>query len=422
MKRTCILLLLCAALAGFTMAQNGAAQHWVATWTTADLQAPVLRLPSVGQTVTPAQQALLGFNNQTIRMVVPVTLGGRRLKVHFSNVYSSTPLTIGAAHVAIHGKDSAIVAGSDHALKFGGKAGITVPAGAAALSDAIDMEVPQLGELAVSLYIPNATGTPTVHPTALQNTYISKQGDTTADAEIADAAISQSWYFVSAVDVLAPQQASAILAFGDSITDGARSSVGTRSSWPSQFARRISTNGNVAVLNQGIGGNRLMHDGTGPNALARFDQDVLAQAGVRWLVILEGINDIGRATGPTAVSADAVTAEELIAAQKQMIERAHSRGIRVVGATLTPYRGAAYFSEKGEVMREALNDWIRTGGAYDAVVDFDAATRDSKNTQMFKAEYDSGDHLHPGDAGYKAMADAVDPAIFRDKAVTASAK
>jgi len=174
------------------------------------------------------------------------------------------------------------------------------------------------------------------------------------------------------------------------------------------------------MLNQGIAGNRLLRDGAGPNALARFDEDVLAPAGVKWLVVLEGINDIGRATGPGASPADSVTADDLMLAYRQIIERAHGHGIKVMGATLTPYQGAAYYSEKGEAIRSQINDWIRGGGAFDAVADFDAATRDPQSPRQMRKEFDSGDHLHPGDAGYKAMADAIDLSVFAGKTVQAS--
>jgi lysophospholipase L1-like esterase len=222
---------------------------------------------------------------------------------------------------------------------------------------------------------------------------------------------------------MAPADASAIVAFGDSITDGARSTPDADRSWPSRLARRLTANrdtARIAVLNQGIGGNRILRDNTGPNALARFDEDVLSPAGVKWLIVLEGINDIGQGARANALPENAVTAAELIAADRQMIERAHLRGIKVMGATLTPYGGAAYSSERGEAIRDAVNTWIRTGGAFDAVVDFEAATRDPKNPKQFRAEFDSGDHLHPSDAGYQAMADAIDLAVFGSKAVSSA--
>jgi len=394
----------------------------------------------VGQPVPAAQQALTGFNNQTVRMIVPISISGRRVRVHLSNAYSSTPLVVGAVHLGIHAKESAIVPGSDRALTFGGKPGFTIPPGASALSDAVDFDAPPLTELAISVYVPAMTSAPTVHSVGLHTTYISKtgaaalsqtgaaalsnSGDATAQLAFDDAATTQSWYWLSGVDVLAPASAAAIVAFGDSITDGARSTVDTNSSWPSRLSRRLLAGGSsasFAVDNQGISGNRILRDGIGASALARFDSDVLSQAGVRWLIVLEGINDIGRGTGPNANPGEAVTADELIGGLRQMIERAHLHGIRVAGATLTPYTGAGYFSEKGEGIREAVNDWIRSSGAFNAVIDFDAATRDPENPKRFRAAFDSGDHLHPNDAGYQAMADAIDLSIFGSAPVSTTA-
>lgn len=416
-----------AMLAAFTAHSafaQGRNEHWVATWATAMRVAPQVVSPIVGQPFTFALQAQLGFNNQTIRMIAPVSIGGRRLRVQLSNAYGTTPLKLGAVHVALRAKDSTIVAGSDRALTFSGQSSFTVPPGASALSDPVDLDVPPLGELAVSVYVPEATGPPTIHTAGLHTTYISKSGDATAQASIEDGVTTQSWYWLSSIQVLASEDAAAIVAFGDSITDGARSTPDADRSWPSRLARRLAANRDttgIAVVNQGIGGNRILRDNTGPNALARFDEDVLTPAGVRWLIVLEGINDIGQGARANALPENAVTAADLIAADRQMIERAHLRGIRMMGATLTPYGGAAYSSEKGEAMRETLNTWIRTSGAFDAVVDFEAATRDPNHPKQFRPEFDSGDHLHPSDAGYQAMADAIDLAVFGSKTVSSAA-
>ena len=313
LTRRCVVLALVAGLAAHvTFAQNGN-EHWVASWTTAHLQAPPIRLGSVGQPAPVAQQALAGFTNQTIRMIVPISISGRRVRVHLSNAYGSTPLVVGAAHLGIHAKESAIVPGSDRALTFGGKPGFTIPPGASGLSDAVDFDAPPLTELAISVYVPTTTSAPTVHSLGLHTTYISKPGDATSQLSLDGAATTQSWYWLSAVDVLAPASAGAIVAFGDSITDGARSTVDTDSSWPSRVARRLlagASTAGFAVVNQGIGGNRILRDGNGASALARFDADVLSQAGVQWLIVLEGINDIGRGTGANANPNDAVTADE----------------------------------------------------------------------------------------------------------------
>jgi len=421
--KTCKLLILTAFVTHIAFAQ-GQNEHWVATWATAHRASPPLASSAVGQPFTAAQQAQFGFNNQTIRMIAPVSIGGRRVRVQLSNAFGTMPLKLGAVHVALRAKDSAIAPGSDRALTFSGQPSFTIPPGASALSDPVDLDVPPLGELAVSVYVPEAAGPPTIHTAGLHTTYISKSGDATAQPSIEDGITTQSWYWLSNIQVLAPADASAIVAFGDSITDGARSTPDADRSWPSRLARRLAANretAHIAVLNQGIGGNRVLRDNTGVNALARFDEDVLSPAGVKWLIVLEGINDIGQGARANALPENAVTAAELIAAHRQMIERAHLRGIKVMGATLTPYGGAGYSSEKGESIRDAVNTWIRTSGAFDAVVDFEAATRDPKNPKQFRPEFDSGDHLHPSDAGYQAMADAIDLTIFSAKNVSSAA-
>jgi lysophospholipase L1-like esterase len=386
-----------------------AQEHWVATWA-ASPQAP--RAAAPGR----AAQTPSGFNNQTVRMVVHTSIGGRRARVQLSNAFGTTPLKIAAAHVALResrDKESAIVPASDHALTFSGKASFTIPPGAEIISDPLNLAVPRLGDLVISVYVPGEVPAPTTHGTGLHTTYISTAGDFTAAPSIADATKSQAWYLISSVDVVAPPDTRLVVAYGDSITDGATSTPDTDSSWPSQLAQRLLANKattNVAIVNQGISGNRVLSDGAGVSALARFDRDVLAQPGVQWLIIMEGINDIG--LGAKAAGDAAVTADDLIAAHKQMIERAHMRGIKVIGATLTPFAGAAYYSDEGEAIRTALNDWIRTGKAYDAVIDFDAATKDPDNPKQIRPAYNIRDHLHPNDAGYKAMADAFDLSMF----------
>ena len=347
-------------------------------------------------------------------MVVHTSIGGSRARVQLSNAFGTTPLKIGAAHVALRGQESAIVPASDHALTFSGKASFTIPPGAEMISDPVNLDVPKLGDLVISLYVPGEVAAPTMHGTGLHTTYISKApGDLTGAPLIADPTRSQVWYLISSVDVVAAPDTRLIVAYGDSITDGATSTPDTDSSWPSQLAARLLGNkatGNVAIVNQGISGNRVLSDGAGVSALARFDRDVLAQPGVQWVVFMEGINDIG--LGARLTGADAVTLDDLIAGHKQIVERAHMRGIKVIGATLTPFMGAAYYSDEGEAIRTALNDWIRNGKAYDAVIDFDAATRDPENPKQIRAAYNIRDHLHPNDVGYKAMADAFDLSMF----------
>jgi lysophospholipase L1-like esterase len=352
-------------------------------------------------------------------MIVQTSIGGRRVRIQLSNAHGSTTLMVGAAHVASRDKDSTIIPASDRALTFGGRPSCAIPAGAVMVSDPVDLDVPKLADLAVSIYLPGETGQPTMHSVGLHTTYISKAtGDFTGQAALTDTITSQSWYWLSRVEVLAPADAGAIVAFGDSITDGATSTLDTNRSWPSFLAARLQANprtANLAVVNEGISGNRILHDLVGTNALARFDRDVLSQPGVKWVVILEGINDIGFQARPNPSPDDAVTADDLIAGLRQMIDRAHEHGIKVMGCTLTPFEGAAYYSENGETQRQAVNRWIRTGGAFDAVMDFDAATRDAADSKLIRADFNIRDHLHPNDAGYKAMADAIDLAVFTKK-------
>lgn len=376
-------------------------EHWVATWTTAQ---PLIRPPA-------APRPAASFHNQTVRMIVHTSIGGSRLRVKLSNPFGGAAVAVGAAHVALRAKDSEIVPASDRALSFNGKPGCTLGPGMVVLSDPADLAVPAQGDIAVSLYLPEETGPPSAH-NGLHTSYVSKEGNFSGDPAIADATAMPAYYWLAGVDVLAPAKTSLIVALGDSITEGARSTPDTNRPWPAALSARLAANkktANFAVANMGIGGNRVLRDGAGASALARFDRDVLSQSGVQWVIILEGINDIGRG------NTEPVSADELIGAFKQLIERAHTHGIHAIGCTLPPYQGANYAREEGEAIRQALNTWIRTGGAFDAVVDFEAATRDPNNPKRLRPDFDPGDHLHPNDAGYQAMADAVDLAIFTRK-------
>jgi lysophospholipase L1-like esterase len=400
----------------------------VATWATAQAlvrpsapvrppgaaAAPAATMPA-GPATTPQAIGAHGFNNQTVRMIVRTSIAGKRLRVRLSNAFGSMPVAVGAAHLAIRSKDSGIVPDSDRKLSFNGKPGCTLGPGIVLTSDPVELNVAPVTELAVSLYFPGETGPPTTHSTALHNTYISKEGDVTAQAAIAEPVITQSYYWLAGVDAVAAPDAATLVTLGDSITDGARSTSETNHSWPALLAARLAANKDTAkigVANMGIGGNRVLRDGSGASALARFDRDVLSQPGVKWVTLMEGINDIGR---EATVPAEAVTADELIGAYKQLIAQAHEHGVQVIGCTLTPYEGAGYYRENGEATRAALNSWIRTSGAFDAVVDFEAATRDAADAKRLRAEFDPGDHLHPNDAGYQAMADAFDLGIFTGK-------
>jgi lysophospholipase L1-like esterase len=360
-------------------------------------------------------------------MVVRPTIGGDRVRIRLSNAFGTTALKIGAAHIAVSSKGSAIVADSDHALTFGGRASVSIPPGAPILSDPVDMKVAPLSELAVSVYLPEKTPSSSVHFWAQHDTYISEAGDFTAKADIPNPTTKTSWYWLADVEVWASDQTAAIVTLGDSITDGVGAKQGEYSDWPDLLAGRLAKSAggpNFSIVNEGIGGNRILHDGAGVNALARFDRDVLAQPGVADLIVLESINDIGwphmkpRLPNGTVLkdlpfTHEVVSAEDLIMGLRQIIDRAHQHGIRVFGATLTPYEGADYYSEDGEAERQAVNQWIRTSGAFDGVIDFDAAVRDPNHPAQFREGYHSGDHLHPSAMGYRAMADAVDLSVLR---------
>jgi len=392
--------------------------HWVSAWSAA-VHAP---LPFTDLPASPV------FENQTIRMVVRPTMGGERLRVRLSNAFGTTATTIGAAHVALVSKGAEIVPQSDRVLTFSGSSSIAIPPGAPVFSDPVDLKVPAFAELAISLYLPEKTSALSTHFWAQHETYISGPGNFTGQTDIPNPSMRTSWYWLADVEVWASPQAAATVAFGDSITDGVGAKQGEYSDWPDDLANRLASGqgaGRLAVLNEGIGGNRILHDGAGVSALARFDRDVLAQPGVVNVIILEGINDIGwphmkarpspNGTTPSQgpFADDRVTAQDLIAGLKQIIERAHEHGIRVFGATLTPFEGADYYSADGEVERQAVNQWIRTSGSFDAVFDFDAAVRDPNHPARFREDYQSGDHLHPSAAGYRAMAATVDLSVLR---------
>jgi lysophospholipase L1-like esterase len=353
-------------------------------------------------------------NNQTLRQIVHTSIGGSRVRVVLSNVFGTAPVQIGGASVALRDKDAAIQPATSKTLLFGGAPTGTILAGATLVSDPVDMALAPLSDLAIDLFVPGDLGVSpspvTTHNGASQTNYISEPGNHVGTATMAAALRPGAWFLIARVEVMAPANTLAVVAFGDSITDGARSTTDMNTRWPDVLARRLAARKGpaVAVLNAGISGNRVLGDGAGVSALARFDKDVLLQTGVTHVVVMEGINDIGIArSNPSPSAAD------LIAGHKQLIERARARGLKIYGATLTPYEGAAYFTPEGEAKRQALNEWIRTSGAYDGVIDFDKATRDPAAPSKFLPAYDSGDRLHPGDAGYKAMGDAVDLALFK---------
>ena len=423
-------------------------QRWVATWMAAATsradgaapqQAADVRgdIPPAVLAVAPGQQLPVGgqsplhFNNQTLRQIVHVTIGGPRLRVVLTNVFGTAPLSIGAARIALRDHDASIVPQSSRPLTFDGSAATTIPAGTIVLSDAVALDVRDFADLAIDLYLPNDTAAMhspiTTHAASWQTNYVSMPGNhagaaslpvqTTTAYRRGDGLPTATWFFLARVEVTAPAATDAVVALGDSITDGTASGIDANNRWPDHLARRLLTgNLRTAVLNAGIGGNRVLGDGNGVSALARFDRDVVAQPGVRHVIVLEGINDIGGARDNPAPGA-----RDLIAAHRQLIERAHEHGLKIYGATLTPFEGANYYTAAGEANRQALNDWIRTGTAYDAVFDFDAAVRDPGHPARTLPQYDAGDHLHLNAAGYKAVADTIDLSMFRPRAAAQTA-
>lgn len=397
----------------------GGNERWVGAWATALVE---LQRPGQGQGRGQAPQGqppaqapqgpppVLAFNNQTLRQIVHVNLGGERIRVVLSNAFGTAPLAVGAAHVAMRDKNAAIAAKSDRPLTFSGSPTVTIPAGAAIVSDAVNLTVPAFADLAIDIYLPGdtaATMSPlTTHSVGLQTNYVSPTGDHSGAPDMPVEKTTQSWFFLARVEVMAPEQTGVVVAIGDSITDGTRSTPDTNNRWPDHLARRLSAQKiKMGVLDLGISGNRLLVDGAGPNALSRFDRDVLVQPGVTHLIVLEGINDIRRTAPPVSVP-------DLIMAHRQIVERAHARGLKVFGGLLTPFEPNVWTPEN-EAKRQALNEWIRTSKVYDAVIDFDGAVRDPSRRTQILPKFDSGDHIHPSDAGYQAMANAIDLALLK---------
>ncbi len=388
--------------------------HWVGTWGAS----PSPQLADRAQ----MSKAKLTFANQTLREIVHLSVGGSRIRVRLSNAYGKESVEIGAAHVALRREGAAIIPGSDRALSFSGRSSVVIPPNALVLSDPISLDVAPASDLAISIFLPKPVLGAGVHYSAQQTNYVAS-GDLTAAAALPGARTLDSWAFLTGVDIAAPTSAATLVAFGDSITDGARSTNDTNHRWPNFLADRLLAQTGAApigVLDEGIGGNRILHDPNsniafGVSALARFDRDVLAQPGVKYVIVLEGINDLGH-SGPHLFPNEQVNAQDIIAGLKQLIERAHENGLKIYGATLTPFVGVpfpGYFSPEKELQRKAVNEWIRTGRAFDGVIDFEKAVEDPAHPDRIAPPYDSGDHLHPKDEGYKAMADSIDLSLFK---------
>ena len=391
-------------------AQRADTGDWIDTWTAspqpiwdAEFFAPI-NVPRA-------------LRNQTVRQIAAVSIGGNRVRVVLSNEYGSKPLVIGAAHVALAGSGAAIVAGSDRALSFDGHSSVTIPPGAPVISDPVDLTVAPLSNVTVSLFLPEQTPLTTFHWEGVQTAYISPEGNFAGDAEMKADSTIKARVFLSGIMVDAAPHARAIVTFGDSITDGANSTPDANHRWPDILARRLNQAGGapIAVLNEGISGARVLTDRMGVNALARFDRDVLSLPHADTVVLMMGINDIGWPGCILAPHEPAPSADDIIDGYKQLIARAHIHGMRIIGATLTPFEDTfkgtpieGYYNTDKEQKRQAVNQWIRSSGAFDGVIDFDAVTRDPNRPAHILAAFDSGDHLHPQDDGYKAMADSID--------------
>jgi lysophospholipase L1-like esterase len=387
----------------------GCEGDWVAAWGTAQQLAPPPR--AIPSAITPPAKV----ERQTVRMIARPTVSGSALRVALSNSFGHAQVRIDAAHVARHVAGGAIDPASDRSLTFGGRPWVVLPPGAQVYSDPVPFDVAAQADLAVSLYLEADSGQTTAHPIGLRTAWLAP-GNQVSAQRLNEASTFRSYLWLAGIDVRAGPGAASIVAFGDSITDGFSTTPDADMAWPSILARRLAAQPGQpprAVINMGISGNRILREGAGSSALARFDRDVLSRPGVRWVLLLEGINDIGFLAFAGNDPTEQLTVEDIIAGYRMLIERARLHGLRIIGGTLMPFEGVPTYSEAAERMREQVNQWIRTSGAFDAVVDFDAVTRDPAAPTRLRAAYDSGDHIHPNDAGNQAMAEAIDLALFR---------
>jgi lysophospholipase L1-like esterase len=347
------------------------------------------------------------FDKQTLRQIVHTSIAGQMVRVHISNLFGSQPLTIEDVHIAQRSTGSSIVAGADRKIRFGGLSSVIVQPGTTAISDAIEFEIPRLADVAISIYLPNPTGLATYHQSGFETNYIA-DGDVSGSTNLSGVKTTQSYYFLVNLDVQDQSARGSVVTLGASITDGYRSTTDANRRWPNDLAQRLLDSGiHIGVLNQGISGNRLLAAGAGDSAENRFDRDALKQPGVHWVIFSDDpINDLGSTKLPP-------TGDQLIAAIGRLITRAHEKQIKFICSTLTPYQGAGYWTPAGEAAREQINAFLRgkTSGC-DALIDQDEATHDPAHPTQYLPAYDSGDHLHPNEAGLQAIADAVDLQLF----------
>lgn len=391
------------------------AATWIATWGAAPLP------PTSAMGPFPATPS---FENQTIRQIVRVGMGGQRIRIRFTNEYGAKTLHIGAARVALVDDKGNIQPGTDHAVLFSGQPSTLIPPASPFLSDPVDLPVKALGSISISLFLPEQTGQCTCHQSGMQKAFVSGKGDFT-NKPFTPKDTTEVRAFISEVDVETASSGHAVVVLGDSISDGIGSTVDANHRWPDLLANRLNAQDGQSwgMVNMGISGNQVLSDGAGQSALARFDRDVGSVPGARTVIVFEGVNDLGvglsKPEGPFAQIMKAwapsgpVTAARMIAGYRQLIARAHRKGMYVIGATITPYGGAAYYSTEGEAVRQAINTWIRTGHEFDGVIDFDAAIRDPRNPSQIKEGFHAGDHLHGSDAGYDAMAAGIDLSLFK---------
>lgn len=355
------------------------------------------------------------LHDQTVRMVARTGVTGGQVRLEFASRNGAQPVRFGAVRVAVAGEDGAILSGTDRVVTFSGREQVVLQPGTRLVSDHVDLAVPPLTKLAVSVYLPEATPTETVDGIGLEPMFITT-GNRTADERLDGATRASAYFWLRGISVPAAPDGGAIVAFGDSITEGYATSRGANRSWPELLAERLQARPDLAgwsVINTGISGNRVLRTGAGEAALARFTEDVLSRPGVRWVIVLEGINDINMSIMPGMPASQRATANEIIAGLDQLVTRARNHGLKIAGGTILATRGLPFWSEEGEAMRQAVNTWIRTSGQFDAVIDFDAATRDPADPLRLDPAYDSGDHVHPSDAGNRAMADAISLDLFR---------
>ncbi len=391
-------------------AQNApAAARWVGSWASSQ------QIPEQANGLPPDE-----LRDATLRQIVHLSVGGPELRVRISNAFGTTPLHIDSVHIArpLSPTSDQIDVTTDKALTFGGGSEVVIPAGAEYISDSIEYPVAALSNLAISFHLTASPAQQTGHPGSRATSYV-VHGNLVSAAALPNATKVDHWYQISGVDVTAQANAASVVALGDSITDGHATTTNGNDRWTDVLAERLqgsSATNQVGVLNEGIGGNHLLVDGLGPNALARFNRDVLAQTGIRYMIVLEGVNDLGGLTrlGKVPTAEHEALVAHIIAAYQQMILRAHAHGIEIMGGTITPYAGSDYYhpTARDEQDRNTVNAWIRASGHFDAVIDFDKVMRDPSHPDRLLPSYDSGDHLHPSPAGYRGMANAIPLSMF----------